>query len=179
MKYNSKKKIMQEAQRALKQSNAYRNKEKEGCAENYVVQMVLCQGNWQAPKDLLAYAVCGEDLLSFHPGGEDLREWPVPEYVADVDCTLFENLSNQYELVAMTLEAHLNAWLFVEAAQGDIYHPIGLCKYLDYCKRNGITDRKLFREVGYKGVNIFKACAFFYIPWEKAAKSHKDRKKGR
>ena len=53
---------------------------------------------------------------------------------------------------------------------GYIEHDKGMQKYLGYCKRNGITEEKMKKEVGYSGMDVMT----LYDSKADRSKSHKD-----
>jgi len=139
-----KKRLLEFAERTLKQTKNYQNNREMGMSEdeNYKVSYLLCKGSVKAPESVLAYAVNEESVLLFHP----------------LDEPIFENVLNEggYDLTFMTSDAHSGVWYEISQGHGtsEIACVGGMQKYLHYCKTHNITKERLARDVGYDGMNV-------------------------
>lgn len=77
------------------------------------------------------------------------------EYNIDED--IFENIENEFEIGFMSTEFHYNIWCCVDDwGLEDIYHPLGLQKYLKYCKEHNINKEALDIETNLDTPDIMK-----------------------
>ena len=125
----SKEKLLRFAERVLKRTKAYQYNRELSVPdeENYKMSYLLVKSNGI------------------------LNDW---QFSFDYD--LFQYLEGGYDLIAMTPDAHSGVWY--EIAE---YHDTsgiacvdGMQKYLDYCKRNGVTKDRLVREADYDGMDV-------------------------
>lgn len=154
----SKEKLLRFAERVLKRTKAYQYNRELSVPdeENYKMSYLLVKSNGKTPESILAYAVNDESALLFHPMKEPVYEIILNDWQFSFDYDLFQYLEEGYDLTAMTPDAHSGVWY--EIAE---YHDTsgiacvdGMQKYLDYCKRNGVTKDRLVREADYDGMDV-------------------------
>ena len=68
--------------------------------------------------------------------------------------SLFCNPTFNIALAYMTWEVHGFVWDEISQYHQYFGHPAGLQKYLEFCKRNGITRERLEKECSYEGWDI-------------------------
>ncbi len=164
----SKEKMWRSSERAMKRTKGYQEYREFGQDENYELAYVLAKGRNPCAEDIIAVAMYEDDAIQFFPFS-DREEFDLWGFNFDRD--LFECLETGYEIVGMSMDSHLNVWYTIGAwHNGYIEHENGMQKYLGYCKRNGITEEKLKKEVGYSGMDVMT----IYDPKADRTKSHKD-----
>jgi hypothetical protein len=153
-----KKRLLEFAERTLKQTKNYQNNREMGMSEdeNYKVSYLLCKGSVKAPESVLAYAVNEESVLLFHPLDEPIFENVLNDMLFYFDYDLFQYLEGGYDLTFMTSDAHSGVWYEISQGHGtsEIACVGGMQKYLHYCKTHNITKERLARDVGYDGMNV-------------------------
>ncbi|MCD7886996.1 MAG: hypothetical protein LUG44_05185 [Clostridiales bacterium] len=156
----NKAKIMWQAERALKRTEAYRENRSDssGREDNFHLEYVLVKGSKPTPDTAIAYAHYEDQLISFNPlesGGNSKIVW---DWAFSFDGDLFLYLEQGYELVGMTVETHSLVWEEIEEhhSDGGICSPGGMQKYLNYCKRNGVTAELLRKEQDYGGMDVMQ-----------------------
>ncbi|WP_028044426.1 hypothetical protein [Candidatus Stoquefichus massiliensis] len=78
------------------------------------------------------------------------KYYSIPDWDYNVDTYLFEDLSNDFEILYISLNTHYGIWQFVNEAHDDIECEDGLQKYLCYCKQEGINADILSRIIPHK-----------------------------
>lgn len=61
----------------------------------------------------------------------------------NIDDFILADLEKGFRIEYMPLEEHYNIWCAIEEWAEDIEHKDGLYVYLDYCKKNGITQKEI------------------------------------
>lgn len=154
----SKEKLMRIAERVLKRTKAYQYNRELSVPdeENYKMSYLLVKSNGKNPESMLAYAVNDENVLLFHPMEEPVYEIILNDWQFYFDYDLFQYLEGGYDLTAMTADAHTGVWCEIAEYHGTngIACVDGMQKYLNYCKRNGVTKDRLARETGYDGMDV-------------------------
>ena len=164
----SKEKMWRSSERAMKRTKGYQEYRELGQDENYELAYVLAKGRNPCAEDIIAVAMYEDDAIQFFPFS-DREEFDLWGFNFDRD--LFECLETGYEIVGMSMDSHLNVWYTIGAwHNGYIEHENGMQKYLGYCKKNGITEEKLKKEVGYSGMDVMT----LYDSKADRTKSHKD-----
>jgi len=142
----SKESIIRAAERYLKRTKAYQE-HRDWDHEYYQLEYIISKGNITR-----AYAGFETTMISFNPLDSKSGYNYIDVLIYSFDDDLFNDLEKGYSLVGMTIECHYNIWASIE--QGGIEYLEGMQKYLEYCKRNGITKDKLNKEVGYEGMDV-------------------------
>lgn len=154
----SKEKLLRFAERAMKRTKIYQYNRELNVPdeENYKMSYLLVKGNGKDPERILAYAVNDESVLLFHPMENPVYEVALNDWQFYFDYDLFQYLEGGYDLTAMTPDAHSGVWYEIAEyhGTGGIACVDGMQKYLDYCKRNGITKDRLAKETGYDGMDV-------------------------
>ena len=151
-------KIMRLAERALKRTEPYleNRTDSNNPEDNYQLDYVLVKGNSPVPDTAIAYAHCLDEIISFDPLDSNVNTQNIWEWAFNFDSDLFAYLEQGYSLIGMSLEAHCAAWSEMgEYHNNDgISHQKGMQQYLDYCKRNKITEDLLRKELHYEGMDV-------------------------
>ena len=154
----NKEKIIRAAERCLKRSEPYQEQRDLTPDENYQIDFILVKRTASLPENVIAYASFEDSMISFHPlesTGKDnilyLYDW---SFSFDED--VFGSLEQNYELITMSPDCHWCVWTTIaeDWKNGDTTHAAGMQKYLEYCKRNGITYEKLHEKADYDGMDV-------------------------
>lgn len=148
----SKEKIWRNAERALKRTREYREHVELEYDDNYQLDYILVKSGKPVSDGVMAYAGYEENVILFYPYDENAD--PTSLWGFNYERDLFEALGNGEEIVGMTLECHYNVWCTIEEWKDEIEEKEGLQKYLNYCKRNGITKEKLGEVLSYNGMDV-------------------------
>ena len=152
----SKEKLLRLAERALKRTKYYQNVRELDVpdSENYKIDYLLTKGGKSAPEDVIAYASHEDEMLRFRL----LEEKDEPFWDCgvrfDTEIDLFQYLEEGYSLAGMLPDSHYCVWSDIAEYHGDYQSQNGMQKYLDYCKRNGVTRELLAKESGYDGMDV-------------------------
>ena len=156
----NKAKIMRQAERALKRTEAYRENRSDSHdpEDNFQLDYVLVKGRKATPDTAIAYAHYLDELISFNPleiNGEVKR---IGDWAFSFDGDLFMYLEQGYELAGASVLTHCVVWEEIEEyhGNGSINYPKGMQQYLNYCKRNGVTVELLRKEQDYGGMDVMK-----------------------
>ena len=149
-------KLLRVSERCLKRTEAYQSNRELDMPpeENYQVVYFFIKGNKDAPEDVLVYANCMYDVLYFHPLQDNSFPVLQSDFQYSLSDDLFKHLENGYTLAYMTWEVHGFVWDEISQYHQYFGHPAGLQKYLEFCKRNGITRERLEKECSYEGWDI-------------------------
>lgn len=152
----NKEKLMRLAERALKRTEAYQENRDMGVAadENFQIDYILVRGNTEAPEDVIAYASHEDELLRLRPLDENAKPMTCYELLFNYDSDLFEYLEQGYSLAGMSLNCHYCVWFEIGEYHKDFESQDGMQKYLNYCKRSGVTKELLANETGYDGMDV-------------------------
>lgn len=154
----NKAKIMRQAERVLKRTAAYRENCSDGTTpeDNFQLDYVLVKGGKSVPDTAIAYAHYEDEIISFNPfeNGGDTKA--ILDWAFSFDGDLFNYLEQGYELVGMAPETHTWVWAEIEEGHDNegIAFPKGMQKYLNYCKRNGVTVGRLREAQKYDGMDV-------------------------
>lgn len=66
-------------------------------------------------------------------------------------------MENGYSLATMSLDCHYCVWFDIAEYHSEYQSQNGFQKYLDYCKRNGVTRELLAKESGFKYYHFVNA----------------------
>jgi len=153
-------KIMRQAERTLKRTEAYREKSSDGIApeDNFQLGYVLVKDGKSAPDTAIAYAHYEDEIISFNPfeSGGDTKA--ILDWAFSFDGDLFMYLEQGYELAGASALTHSLVWEEIAECHGNgsINYPSGMQQYLNYCKRNGVTAELLRKEQQYDGMDVMK-----------------------
>ncbi len=149
-------KLLRGSERYLKRTEAYQSNRELYMPpeENYQVDYLCIKGSKSTPEDVLAYANCMDEMLCFHPLQEDSRPVCMTDWQYGLDDDLFAHLEDGYTLAYMTWEVHGFVWDEISQYHQYFGHPAGLQKFLEFCKRNGVTRERLEKECSYEGWDI-------------------------
>ena len=152
----SKEKLMRIAERVLKRTESYQNIRELDVPDedNYKVDYLLIKGSKAAPEDVIAYASYVDEMMFFHPLEKDSTPFEHYEELFNFETDLVEYLENGYSLAAMSLDCHYCVWFDIAEYHSEYQSQNGFQKYLDYCKRNGVTRELLAKESGYDGMDV-------------------------
>lgn len=150
----NKEKLMRLAERTLKRTEAYQENRDMGVAEdkNFQIDYLLVKGNMAAPEDLIVYASSEDELLRLRPLDENEKPLTSYEMFFEYDFDLFKYLEQGYSLAGMSLDCHYCVWFEISEYHKDFESQNGMQKYLDYCKRNGVTRELLANNPDYVGM---------------------------
>ena len=154
----NKTKIMRMAERALKRTEAYRENRSDSSdpEDNFQLGYVLAKSGKSSPDTVIAYAHYEDIVISFNPlaGGDETKS--IFDWAFSFDGDLFSYLEQGYEIVGMSLETHGVVWAEIAESHGDdgISAYKGMQRYLNYCKRNGVTVELLRKELQYDGMDV-------------------------
>lgn len=156
----NKARIMRQAEHTLKRTEAYRENRSgsNDREDNFHLEYVLVKGGKPTPDTAIAYAHYEDQLISFNPLENDGDTKIVWDWAFSFDGDLFLYLERGYELAGMTVETHCLVWEEIEEhhSDGSICSQRGMQKYLNYCKRNGVTVELLQKEWQYGGMDVMK-----------------------
>ncbi|EGT4625314.1 TPA: hypothetical protein KNN56_001727 [Clostridioides difficile] len=98
----------------------------------------------------------GQDrAVSFSPSAHKTVEFNIG--YAYTDKYLFGMLEDGYEIAAMTMDGHLDAWEELSRwGIGAIPHKKGVSDYLEYCKENNISAAAIKAATGWEVLDLFK-----------------------
>lgn len=137
----------------LKTTKQYRAIRESGEEENYEVSCIFLKGSMEHPYDICVYAECGDDFIDFNPlrTAEEVQ----CSYSFHFDSEVFRLLEKGYWILSMTDERHYDIWVMLgEYKEEKVIHKHGFKRYLEYCKRNGITKQYLQEKTSYDGADI-------------------------
>jgi len=81
-----------------------------------------------------------EDMVSISIEDRNLLVWNVPDWDYNFDDYIFKELEDGCTIQCMTVDMHYNLWCDIhEFYPDDIEHKRGMMKYLEYCRKIGIT----------------------------------------
>ena len=93
--------------------------------------------------------------VSFFPSAHKTVEFNIG--YAYTDKYLFGMLEEGYEIAAMTINGHLDAWEELSRwGIGAIPHKKGVADYLEYCKENNISAAAIKAATGWEVLDLFK-----------------------
>jgi len=152
----SKEKLMRLAERALKRTKSYQNNRELDIPdkENYQIDYLLIKGKKSTPEDVIAYASHEDEMLRFRPLDENDRPFWDYGIRFDTEIDLFEYLQEGYSLAGMSLDSHCCTWHDIANYRSEYRAQNGMQKYLDYCRRHGVTKELLACETGYDGMDV-------------------------
>lgn len=79
------------------------------------------------------------------------------EWFYNIDEDIFDYLEKEYELGFMTLEFHSCIWNDIERVGIEEYeHQMGFQKYLKFCKNNGVSKKRIRKELDTNVMNVMK-----------------------
>lgn len=156
----SKEKLLRLAERALKRTKYYQNIRELDVpdSENYKLDYLLIKGGKSAPEDVIAYASYEDEMLRFRPLEEKDKPFWDSSVKFDTEIDLFQYLEEGYSLAGMSLDCHYCVWSDIAENHCEYQSQNGMQKYLDYCKRNGVTKDRLEREIGYDIMDVMTLC---------------------
>ena len=147
-----KEKICTMADEFLKSTKQYREIEESGEPENYEITCVLLKGITE-PYDIGVYAEYADEFLCFNPLKKD--GYIEHSFSFHFDRELFLLLERGYQILDMTDERHYDVWVMLgEYTDEQVIHKQGFKRYLEYCKRNGVTKEYLQAKTSYDGRDI-------------------------
>lgn len=154
----SKEKLMRLAERALKRTEYYQNVRELDVpdSENYKIDYLLIKGGKSAPEDVIAYASYEDEMLRFRPLEEKDKPFWDSSAQFDTEIDLFQYLEEGYSLAGMSPDCHYCVWSDIAEYHCEYKSQNGMQKYLDYCKRNGVTRELLAKESGYDGMDVME-----------------------
>lgn len=153
--------------RLLKRTDEYQKKQSDCATDPFVLECILVKENIWPPNDMLVLASSKDVGLRFRvhlapPNTVDLSDnQPFELTLFDYDEDFFQMLESGYIILHLSPEFHCGAWAMIEncmctghSIQDDITYQKGLQKYLYYCKKEGITQKRLKSEFQYNGPDI-------------------------
>ncbi|ERJ00226.1 hypothetical protein SAMN05444424_2761 [Bittarella massiliensis (ex Durand et al. 2017)] len=152
----SKEKLFRLAERTLKRTEAYQDNRELDVpdSENYKIDYLLVKGGKSASEDVIAYASYEDEMLRFRPLEEKDKPFWDSSAKFDTEIDLFQYLEEGYSLAGMSPDCHYCVWLDIAEYHCEYKSQNGMQKYLDYCKRNGITKDRLAKETDYDGMDV-------------------------
>ena len=167
-------------ERELKRTKEYQQRRNEYGNEAYILGCVMVKGD-AFSKEVIAHAFVADEGLELRfqiwRDEPQIRQKQAMWYdltLFDVKECFFEKLAKGYSILSVSDILHCEAWRAAEH-QEDEQDRDGACwkglqKYLNDCKKRGITKGVLAKKEGYDGIDAMK----FY---DKAAISKLDRNK--
>lgn len=143
-----KEKISIMAKEFLQSTKQYKEIEESVEQENYEICCILLKGSVVQPYDILVYAEYEDEVLCFNP--LEKEGYVDHSFSFHFDSELFRPLEKGYQILSMTDECHYDVWSMLgEYADEKVLHKQEFKRYLEYCKRNGITKEYLQTKTSY------------------------------
>ena len=180
---NYREKIVRIVERELKRTEEYQQRRDEYGNEEYILGCIMVKGD-AFPKEVIAHAFV-EDMgleLQFQIWRDEprVRQMQAMWYdltLFDVEGDFFGKLEQGYLILSVSDLFHCTAWsateYLVDEQNRDKKNPCwkGMQRYLNYCKKHGITRNYLVKKEEYDGIDAMK----FYDK-SAVAKFEKNRK---
>lgn len=181
---NYREKIIRIVERELKRTEEYQQRRDEYGNEEYILGCIMVKGD-AFPKEVIAHAFV-EDMgleLQFQVWRDEprIRQKQAMWYdltLFDVEGDFFGKLEQGYSILSVSDLFHCTAWnateYLVDEQNRDKENSCwkGMQRYLNYCKKHGITRNYLVKKEEYDGIDAMK----FYDK-SAVAKFEKNRKR--
>jgi len=180
---NYREKIVRIVERELKRTEEYQQRRDEYGNEEYILGCIMVKGD-AFPKEVIAHAFV-EDMgleLQFQVWRDEprIRQKQAMWYdltLFDVEGDFFGKLEQGYLILSVSDLFHCTAWNATEYLADEQNRDKGnscwkgMQRYLNYCKKHGITRNYLVKKEEYDGIDAMK----FYDK-SAVAKFEKNRK---
>lgn len=111
--------------------------------EKFELEYILVDKN--DPKEVFAIATNNDEILEIKPNTKEINNYM--EWAFNYDEDFFEELEENKDIAFISNTGHYNLWYSIEDwIIDESENKVGIQKYLEYCKVNGITKEKLQKE---------------------------------
>lgn len=141
----------------MKRTPEYRELRDIECPDDDIPKLaVVLRHKQDGGRKIQAYAMSVEVLYTFSPFDMSTRPELRSLWMFELCRLVLMDLEEGYEIAYMTPLAHFEMWYELNDMQEEIEYPLGLQRYLEYCRKKSVTKAELEKSFNYEGMDIME-----------------------